>query len=294
MEHSRDWGLVARMVGVFAALIVLYVAFAGAAALYLGDIAVVGVMAVLIGGAQLYFGPQIALRSMGGHKVDAEEHPELHNRVQRLAQQAGLPKPDVAVADTKTPNAFAAGRSKGSSVVCVTTGLLETLDDDEIDAVIAHELAHIQHRDVAIMTVASVISALAFWVVRWGWLFDDGGGGDSDNPHLLVFILVSAVVWVLSYLVLRMLSRYREYAADRGAALITGQPASLATALRKIDGEMSEIPDEDMRSTGGANALCISPMETDRLTRLLETHPKTEDRVDQLEEMAADLEAGGH
>lgn len=208
--------------------------------------------------------------------------------VGRLSQQADLPKPKVAIADTRVPNAFATGRSQKSSAVCVTTGLMETLDDDELEGVIAHELAHVKNRDVMVMTIASFLSSIAFLIVRWGWLF--GGDDNRQNAPVIVAIIASLVVWIISYLLIRALSRYREYAADRGAAVITGRPSALASALLKISGRMDNVPKRDMRDTSEMNAFFIIPIKSDFIGRLFSTHPSTENRVERLRDMEREME----
>jgi heat shock protein HtpX len=209
--------------------------------------------------------------------------------VDRLCQQADLPKPDVAVADTKMPNAFAAGRSQKHSTVCVTEGLLRTLDEEELEGVMAHELAHVKNRDVMVMTIASFLSTLAFMVVRWGWLFG-GGRNRQGGGGVVVAILVSLVVWVVSFLLVRALSRYREYAADRGAAAITGRPSALASALLKISGRMDDVPDRDLREQSEMNAFFVIPLRSGVVGRLFSTHPPTEKRVDRLRDLEGEME----
>lgn len=278
MGFRTDWSLHFRMVGVLLLMGALYVGFGAVIAAYfsapLAVVAAIGAVSVL----QLLWSHKLALKSMGGRVVSESDYPELHARVRRLARQADLPPPEIAVADTQMPNAFAVGRSQETATVCVTSALLETLDEDELDGVLAHELSHVMHRDMAIMTVASGITTMAYFVLRWGWMFEDG---DSGNQYLWAALASSAVVWVASTLVLRLLSRYREYAADRGAASITGNPAALASALMKISGEMQSIPNDDLRKSAGMNALMFDDVET-RLTKWFRTHPAMEERIDRL------------
>lgn len=271
---------------------------------------------VILGGlaVQYYYGPRAVLGSVGARRVSSKEHPDLHAAVTRLAAQSDLPKPDVAVIRTDLPNAFAVG-TLGEGTVVVTTGLLELLDDEERDAVLAHELAHLANRDASLMTVAWVLPTLTYYLaiaayyVLYGLARVLGAGGgssrrDGDSRALAVAIIVitvsavatlavSALFWAGSVLLYRVLARYREYAADRAAARIGGSPAALAAALRKVDGEMPEVPDRDLRRyDGGAEALYLAPLE-DRAFGSKElvstdifpdTHPPTETRIERLQE----------
>ena len=282
MDWQADWGLRARMVLTMFLLFALYVVFAGGLFWYSGSLLVMG---LFIGGfslVQFLFSHRITLWSMGATEVEPSEYPELHSTVERLSRQADLPKPTVAVADSRVPNAFATGPTRSKSVVCVTTGIVNTLDDDELEGVLAHELAHIKNRDMAVMTIASLLSTIAFGVVRWGWLF---GGRRNRGGGIIAAVLVSLVVWVVSYLLIRALSRYREYAADRGGARITGKPSALASALVTIDGSMDRVPEEDLREQSEMNAFFIIPIESGFIGRLFSTHPPTEKRVERLREL---------
>ncbi|MFB6218288.1 MAG: zinc metalloprotease HtpX [Halobacteriaceae archaeon] len=288
MQWQTDWGLRGRMGLTMFLLFAVYIVFLGLLLTYFESILLV---ALLFGGftlAQYFFADRLALRSMGARRVEESEYPDLHAAVGRLAQQTDLPKPDVAVAESATPNAFATGRSKDHATVCVTTGLLQTLTREELEGVLAHELAHIKNRDMAVMTLAGFLSTLAFLVVRWGWLF--GGGRNRNQAPVWVAILVSLAVWVVSFLLVRALSRYREYAADRGGAAITGQPSALANALLKISGRMDRVPDEDLRDQAEMNAFFIIPIRSGVVGRLFSTHPPTEKRVDRLRELERELE----
>jgi heat shock protein HtpX len=269
----------------------LYIVFIGLLSLYFTNLAAIVAVMGLFMGAQFFFSDKLALYSMGAKETDPQEYPELHRKVERLSQQADLPKPTVAVADSRTPNAFATGRSKDSAAVAVTTGLVQMLDDEELEGVIAHELAHIKNRDVMVMTIASFLSTIAFLVVRWGWLFAGGRdrGGQQQAP-VYVAILASLVVWVISFLLIRALSRYREFAADRGGASITGQPSALATALMKIDSGMEKVPEDDLRGQSEMNAFFIIPIRAGWLGRLFSTHPSTEKRIDRLRDLERELE----
>ena len=289
MEWKPDWGLRGRMVLTMFLLFVLYIAFVAILSQYMGLFAVVVVMGLFSLG-QFFFSDRLALYSMGARRVDADEYPRLHTMVDRLCQQADLPKPDIAVADTKMPNAFAAGRSQKNSTVCVTEGLLRTLDEEELEGVMAHELAHVKNRDVMVMTIASFLSTLAFMVVRWGWLFGGGGRNRQGGGGIVVAIVVSLVVWIASFLLIRALSRYREYAADRGAAAITGRPSALASALLKISGRMDDVPDRDLREQSEMNAFFVIPLRSGVVGRLFSTHPPTEKRVDRLRDLEGEME----
>jgi heat shock protein HtpX len=290
MEWNTDWGLRGRMFLTMFLLFALYIAFVGVMAVFFTSrLFPILVVMTLFLGAQFLFSDRIALYSMGASEVSEGEYPELHATVSRLAQQADLPKPTVAVADSQVPNAFATGRSRASSTVCVTTGIMRTLSDEELEGVIAHELAHIKNRDVAVMTIASFLSTVAFLIVRWGWLF--AGGRDRGNgAPVIVAILASLVVWVVSFLLIRALSRYREYAADRGGAVITGKPSALASALVKIDGTMDQVPDDDLRDQAEMNAFFVIPIRSGIVGKLFSTHPSTEQRVEKLRELERELE----
>jgi heat shock protein HtpX len=240
--------------------------------------------------AQFLFSDKLALWSMGASEVERSEYPDLHGSIERLSQQADLPKPTVAVAETSVPNAFATGKSQRSAAVCVTSGLLEALDREQLEGVLAHELAHVKNRDVAVMTVASFLSTIAFLIVRWGWLFGGGRDRQGGHPSIVVAIAVSLAVWVISFLLVRALSRYREYAADRGGALITGKPGALASALLTIDGRMDRVPTEDLREQAEMNAFFVIPIDRGFVGRIARTHPPTEKRVERLRALERELE----
>jgi len=288
MEWKPDWGLRGRMVLTMFLLFALYIVFIAILSQYMGLFGVVVVMGLFSLG-QFFFSDRLALYSMGASKVEEDDYPRLHAMVGRLSQQADLPKPTVAVADTRVPNAFATGRSPSNSTVCVTEGLLQTLDEEELEGVLAHELAHIKNRDVMVMTIASFLSTIAFMIVRWGWLFG-GGRNRQGGGGMIVAILVSLVVWIVSFVLIRTLSRYREYSADRGGAAITGKPTALASALLTISGRMDRVPKEDLREQSEMNAFFVIPIQSDFVGRIFSTHPPTEKRVERLREMAAEME----
>ncbi|MFC5368090.1 zinc metalloprotease HtpX [Salinirubrum litoreum] len=290
MDWKPDWGLRGRMAITMFLLFALYIVFVGAMVRFTSYGGIVLPMMAIFLFAQFFFSDKLALYSMGAKEVSEEEYPELHAMVGRLSQQADLPKPKVAVADSRVPNAFATGRSQKSSAVCVTTGLLRTLDRDELEGVIAHELAHVKNRDVAVMTIASFLSTIAFMIVRWGWLFG-GGRNRNGGGGVIVAIGVSLVVWVVSFLLIRALSRYREYAADRGGATITGKPSALASALLTIDGRMDKVPKEDMREQAEMNAFFVIPIRSGFIGKIASTHPSTEKRVERLRELEREMES---
>jgi heat shock protein HtpX len=290
--YPRDAGLAARMTFVMFLLGLLYVAVM--AALIAAGINFVFVF-VLAGGllfAQYYYSSKIALFSMHAKEVSPAEAPQLHGIVDRLCALADLPKPRVAIADTDVPNAFATGRNPSDAVVCATTGILRRLEPAELEAVLAHELSHVAHRDVAVMTVAGFLGVAAGFITRSMFWFGGGLGGgrgrgrDEENEMLLI-MLVSVVVYAISFLLTRALSRYRELSADRGAAIITGAPSTLASALVKVTGAMGRIPTRDLRAAEPFNAFFFTPAAAPgfSLSSFFSTHPTLEQRLAQLAEL---------
>ena len=291
--YGRDRGLTTRMYGTMFGLGLIYVVFIGAIIAIGASFLLVLVVAGGFLLAQIFFGDKLALRSMGAHVTEPDEAPELHATVERLCQLSDLPKPKVAIADTDLPNAFAAGHSRKSATVCVTTGIMNRLSPKELEGVIAHELAHIANRDVIVMTVASFLATVAALIMRFGFYANMGGRSrDSSAAAILAIVAVSVVVYLLSFMLLRALSRYREYAADRGGAIMTGAPAQLASALEKISGSMSRIPTKDLRASEGMNAFFIMPAVSKgfSLSSLVATHPPTEKRIERLMAMQAEMD----
>ena len=240
---------------------------------------------------QYFFSDKMILSSMGAKLVSEDQEPRLHDMVRRLCQNADLPMPKIAVVKTSMPNAFATGRNQKNAVVAVTTGLVSRLNESEVEAVLAHELTHVKNRDMMVMTIATFLSSLAQLMVQW---LPFMGGGDRDRDsgsNALLLLVVSLVVWIVSFILIRTLSRYREFAADRGAAIITGQPSNLISALTKISG--SRVPTEDLRRVEGAvSALFITPaLSGSSLSKLFSTHPTLEARIEALQKIGMELEA---
>lgn len=287
-----DRGLSARMVWVMFLLGLLYVVFVGVF-LSLGfNPVLVIVIAVGFLGIQWYFSDRVALASMGAREVAPEDAPELHGTIDRLCAMANMAKPRVAVADTDVPNAFAAGRSKKSAVIVVTTGIMRKLTREELEGVLSHELSHVAHNDVTVMTVASFIGVLAGFLARMGMYTRIGSSRDQRAAVVfLVVLLVSIATYAISFLLIRALSRYRELAADRSGAYLTGQPSALASALTKISGEMAAVPSRDLRKLEPVSAFCLVPAvgKGSSLGRIFSTHPTLERRIEELAEVANDL-----
>jgi heat shock protein HtpX len=250
-------------------------------------------VAIIAGGLaalNLFASDKLALAAMGARVVTPEQAPQLHAMVERLCVQADLPKPKVAVAQTSMPNAFALGRSPKSATVCATTGIMELLSPAELEGVMAHELTHVQNRDVLVMTLAGFFATIAAYIVQFGFFFG-GSSDDDDNPSFLVLFLVSLAVYVVSFFLMQALSRYREFAADRGAAIITGRPSALASALMKISGTMERIPQRDLRAHPELNAFYIFPAGAkNSLFALFSTHPPMEKRIAALARLEAQLQ----
>jgi heat shock protein HtpX len=295
-SFGRDTGLQTRMLFtmfllglVYAVLIAVLIA-TGAGAVTIAIIAA-GLFAV-----QLFTSDKIALASMGARPVTPEQAPQLHAMVDRLCVQANIPKPRVAIAQTPMPNAFAVGRSPKTATVCATTGILNLLEPAELEAVLGHEITHVLNRDVVVMTIASFFASIAAFITQFGFLFGGGFGGNnrnnSNNNGFFVVILVSAAVYVVSFLLLQALSRYREFAADRGSAILTGRPSALISALMKIEGGMARIPQRDLRAASSELAAfyIFPPKAKQGLTNLFSTHPPLTARIERLQRLEAQLQ----
>jgi heat shock protein HtpX len=286
------------MVLSFGILALLYIVFLSAL-VYVGlDFISITVVASIMILLQWYFSDKIVLWSSGAKIVTRDQYPQLHDVIERIIARNSLPKPKIAVINTRMPNAFATGKGKRSSVVVVTTGLLDLLDTEELEGVLAHELTHIRNRDVLVLTLASLFSTVAWYLMQFGFYGGMGygygygyGGRDRNNAGgLAIVVIVAMLTWLVSFLIIRAISRYREFAADRGSAQMTGKPAKLANALMKISGNMQRMPTRDLRQVEGLNAFFIIPaMSGSTIVNLFSTHPPVEKRIQKLMEMEASM-----
>jgi heat shock protein HtpX len=307
-RYAPDRGLTARMTATMFLLGLVFVAFIAAiigigAATHASD-AVIVLFALILGGGfaigSLFYSDKIALSTAGAVEVTPQQAPQLHGIVDRVCALADMPKPRVAIAQTALPNAFATGRNADKSVLCVTTGLMNKLETDELEGVIAHELSHVAHKDVQVMTIASFLAIVAALLIRfsfYGELFGGGRGRSNNNggalPIFLIIMAVSIVVYAISFLLIRMLSRYRELAADRSGALLTGQPSALKSALIKVTGDMAKIPTKDLRAAEPLNAFFFAPAMKlsggGGLSTVFSTHPSLERRLAELDKVQRQL-----
>ncbi|WCB95745.1 Protease HtpX [Baekduia alba] len=298
-SFGRDTGLQIRMLVTMLLLGLVYVIFAGVLFASVGGaVALIGVALLL--SFQFFASDKLALRSMGARQVTPQEAPELHAMIERLCIQADIPKPKIAVVNSPIPNAFALGRSPKTASVCATTGIMDLLSPSELEGVMAHEITHIVNRDVMIMTLCGFFASIAATIVQFGFLFGGGGYGggysdDDDNgPSFMAVILVSAIVWLVSFFLMQALSRYREFAADRGAAVITGRPSALASALLKISGINERIPQNDLRAHAEMNAFYIVPVKVkESVYNLFSTHPPMDQRIAALGRLESQLQGSG-
>jgi heat shock protein HtpX len=316
-RYATDKGLIARMGATMFLLGLVFTAFILAIVLLLANYTNVGdggiiffaiLIAVGVSFASFYWSDKIALATAGAREVTPQQAPELHGVIDRICALADMPKPRVAIAPTDLPNAFATGRSSKVAVICVTQGLLNRLDANELEGVLAHEMSHVAHKDVAVMTIASFLGIVAGLLVRFAFYSElfggggggrgrgrGGGGGDQNTiPIVLVVMLVGIVVYAVSFLLIRLLSRYRELSADRSGALLTGQPSALASALVKVTGDMSRIPTRDLRAAEPLNAFYFAPALSPRgggmsLSNVFSTHPTLEKRLAQLDKISKEL-----
>jgi heat shock protein HtpX len=290
-KWKHDIGLESRMLftmfllGAVYLLFLVFLAASGADSMFI--LLFAGVMMFV----QYYYSDKMVLWTSGARIVSASEEPELHEIITRLCAIADIPVPRIAIMNTMMPNAFATGRNKKKAIVAVTTGLMRSLDREELEAVLGHELTHIKNRDMTVLTIASFLSTVAFFIVRHALYFGGGGNRREGNGGLVLVWIASLIVWAISFLLIRALSRYREFSADRGAAIITGKPSKLASALMKISGTMQRVPSEDLRKVEGMNAFFIIPaISGSSIMQLLSTHPSTEKRLAALEKLERELE----
>lgn len=293
VRWPHDLGLQVRMIGTLFLLALIYFIF-------IAVLAYLGVDAILLLGIvlfmmliQYFFSDKIALMSMGAREVTEQEEPRLYETLTRLCSIAGISRPRLAIVDKNIPNAFATGRNQKNSVIAVTTGLRNMLSQEELEAVIAHELSHVKNRDVMVITLASFISTAAFFIFRSFLLSGQSTSGRGKQNLWFIVPILAALVWVISYLLIKALSRYREFAADRGSAILTGQPSHLASALMKISGLMERVPTNDLRKVEGMNAFFIIPaISGSSIFNIFSTHPTVEQRIAALERI--EREMGSH
>jgi heat shock protein HtpX len=295
-NFGKDTGLQARMVLTLFLLGLVYVVFIGALIAAGAGAAVIVVVALVLLLLQLFTSDKLAMATMGVKEVSPAEEPELHGIIERLCVQADLPKPRVCVMETSMPNAFAMGRTKKSTTVCATRGILGLLSPAELEGVMGHELTHVINRDVMVMTIASFFATLAAMIAQFALFFGGGFGGGygrnrNEEEDILIIMLVSVVVYAISFMLLRALSRYREFAADRGSAVLTGRPSALASALLKISGTIERVPSQDLRKAEGMSAFFIIPARTKKsLMNIFADHPPLEKRLAALERLESQLQ----
>ena len=308
-RYAPDRGLTVRMTATMFLLGLVFVAFVaaiiGIGTAYGASSTAIVLFAVILGGGfaigSLFYSDKIALRTAGAHEVSPTDSPEaarLHGIVDRLCALADMPKPRVAIADTDMPNAFATGRNADHAVVCATRGIMRRLDNDELEGVLAHEMSHVAHKDVQVMTIASFLAIIAALLVRMAFYSELFGGGRRSNdqnalPIMFILMIVSAVVYAISFLLIRLLSRYRELSADRSGALLTGQPSKLASALVKVTGDIGRIPTKDLRTAQPLNAFFFAPAMHlsggSGLANAFSTHPSLERRLAELDKIQQQL-----
>lgn len=293
---QRDWQLTFRMVISFLVLTLIYLAFLSFISAYFGlGILPISIIAGLMIGAQWFFSDRIVLWSTGTKLVSKEQNPLLHEIVEGLAQKANLPKPKIGIMQSDVPNAFATGKSPKSSVVVVSSGIMRILNREELEGVLSHEITHIRHRDVTIITLASLFSTIAWYLMQssmWGsmWGGYGYGGRQQQGGGVFLILIVAAIVWFLSFLIIRAISRYRELAADRGGAYLTGKPLNLSHALMKIEGKVKVAPTQELKRIEGHNAFFIIPaISGSTLARFFSTHPPVEERIKRLLEIEQEL-----
>jgi len=295
-SFGRDGGLQARMLLTMFLLGLVYVVFLGVLFALGAGAGVIVIVAVALLVLQLFTSDKIAMASMGVKEVSPAQEPELHGMIERLCVQADLPKPRVCTMETSMPNAFAMGRSQKSASVCATRGIIELLSPAELEGVMAHELTHVINRDVMVMTLASFFATLASMIAQFTLFFGGGFGGgygrsSEEEEEVMLVLLVSVLVYAISFLLLRALSRYREFAADRGSAVLTGRPSALSSALLKISGTMERVPSQDLRKAEAMSAFFILPARTKKsLMNIFADHPPLEQRLAALSRLESQLQ----
>ncbi|HEV7585415.1 MAG TPA: zinc metalloprotease HtpX [Solirubrobacteraceae bacterium] len=293
-SFGKDTGLQVRMLFTLFLLGLLYVIFVGvlfAAGAGAGIIVTVALVLLLL---QFFASDKLAMASMGVKEVSPAEQPELHGIIERLCVQADLPKPRVCVMESSMPNAFAMGRSRKSTTVCATTGILELLSPAELEGVMAHEMTHVINRDVMVMTLAGFFASLAALILQFSFFFGGGRGSSEEEEDIFLVVIASAIVYAVSFLLMRALSRYREFAADRGGAVLTGRPSALASALIKVSGTIERVPTQDLRSAEALSAFFIVPARAKKsLLNLFADHPPLEQRLAALERLESQLQSAG-
>lgn len=294
-RFRADHGLTRRMILVMFMLGLVYVLFMGVVITLTGHIVIPIVIALAFAAGQWFLSDKVALMALGAHDVTPEQAPELHGMIDRLCALSNTPKPRIAFAETRVPNAFATGRSQKHAVIVVTRGILDRLTPEELEGVLSHELSHIAHKDVAVMTIASFLGVLAGIAARYGMYAQMDRGRDQNTAIILLGVWAASIaVYALSFVLTRALSRYRELAADRSAAYLTGRPSELASALVKLSDAMNSIPDKDIRKSAAMNAFAFTPaFKPGKMgagfARLLSTHPSTEQRLEQLARISTEL-----
>ena len=293
-NFGKDTGLQVRMLVTIFLLGLLYVFFVGvlfAAGAGAGIIVAVALVLLLL---QFFASDKIAMATMGVKEVSPAEQPELHGIIERLCVQADLPKPRVCTMETSMPNAFAMGRTRKSTTVCATTGILELLSPAELEGVMAHELTHVINRDVMVMTLAGFFASLAALILQFAFFFGGGRGSSEEEEDIFIVVIASMIVYAVSFLLMRALSRYREFAADRGSAVLTGRPSALASALIKVSGTIERVPSQDLRSAEAMSAFFIVPARAKKsLMNLFADHPPLEQRLAALERLESQLQSAG-
>jgi heat shock protein HtpX len=293
-NFGKDTGLQVRMVFTLFLLGLLYVVFVGVLFAAGAGAGIIVTVALVLLALQFFAADKLAMASMGVKEVSPAEQPELHGIIERLCVQADLPKPRVCVMESSMPNAFAMGRTRKSTTVCATTGILDLLSPSELEGVMAHELTHVLNRDVMVMTLAGFFASLAALILQFSFFFGGGRGSSEEEEDIFIVVIASMIVYAVSFLLMRALSRYREFAADRGGAVLTGRPSALASALIKVSGTMERVPSQDLRSAEALSAFFIVPARAKKsLMNLFADHPPLEQRLAALDRLESQLQRAG-